>query len=101
MMQMISSHTAIGVTVKTYKSAFDMVLKNLQKMAECILIEEFSFFVCVFVCFFTGSKEESSTCGLFALCTLDGKMGILNTYNSHLHISVEKSVLFYQLEQAG
>lgn len=76
---MISSHTAIGVTVKTYKSAFDMVLKNSQKMAECILIEEFSSFVCVFVCFFTGSKEESSTCGLFALCTLDGKMGILNT----------------------
>lgn len=50
-------------------------------MADCILIEEFSFFVCVcfFFVFFTGSKEESSTCGLFALCTLDGRMGILNT----------------------
>lgn len=28
---MISFHTAIGVTVKTYKSAFDMVLKKLTK----------------------------------------------------------------------
>lgn len=60
MMQMISFHTAIGVTVKTYKSAFDMILKKThKKMADCILIEEFSFLcVCVFFVFLQDPRKS-------------------------------------------